>query len=273
MDKTQKENPAKKQNVHDGHRKRLRELFLNVDILNMPQLQIVELMLTFAQPYKDVNPLAHRLLDEFGNIANIFDASIDDLKKIDGMGETTATYIRFLAELPKVQSFYRNTNSVVIKNSADIVKFLKSKVHVTTKEQAYYVLLSSSGKVLAFKQFGFGSLASTNIDLRAFLPEVFKFATSGVVICHTHPHGEAYPSQEDLFFTKNLENMLNMIGITLCDHVIFSTKEYFSFYQKGLLRVSNNSIEYKDLFRTVAESFREKNIFENEPKNKPSSLD
>ena len=61
-----------KKHSHFGHRSRLRNLASNTDILTLPEHQILELILTFILPQKDVNPLAHDLLNEFGSIANVF---------------------------------------------------------------------------------------------------------------------------------------------------------------------------------------------------------
>ena len=76
---------------HFGHRERLRGLVNNTDILSLPEHQILELMLTFVLPQRDVNPLAHNILNEFGSLANVFEASVENLMKVKGVEDQLVT--------------------------------------------------------------------------------------------------------------------------------------------------------------------------------------
>ena len=61
------------------------------------------------------------------------------------------------------------------------------------------------------------------------------YNSKGVIVCHTHPEGSANPSRQDLEFTKQLFVALSIIGIKLCDHIIFATTENFSFFNEGII--------------------------------------
>ena len=86
---------TKDKGIHTGHRGRLREIINNTDATTLPEHQILELILTYVLPQKDVNPLAHELLNEFGSLANVFDANVTELTKINGVGEVVASFLSF----------------------------------------------------------------------------------------------------------------------------------------------------------------------------------
>ena len=93
---------------HDGHRMRLLNLAINAGIDSMSDIQVVEFMLTYIVPRGDVNPLAHRLLDTYGTLTNIIDASPTDLMTIKGINDRSAKKISMLGEIVWINSRLRS---------------------------------------------------------------------------------------------------------------------------------------------------------------------
>ena len=87
--------------IHDGHRERLKKRFLKQGLDSFEEHEALELLLFFALPRKDVNPLAHELLERFGSLKNIFDADPSDLARIKGIGESAAVLIKLQSELAR----------------------------------------------------------------------------------------------------------------------------------------------------------------------------
>ena len=85
-------------NEHQGHRQRLRDTFVQTGIEGMPDHQVLELLLTYALPRRDVNPLAHRLLDRFGTLEKVITAPVDQLKQVPEMGESAAVFLSLLGQ-------------------------------------------------------------------------------------------------------------------------------------------------------------------------------
>lgn len=248
----------KKRNIHEGHRKRLRDIFNNVDPTTLPENQILELMLSFAQPQKDVNPLAHALLDEFGNFSNVLNASVDDLKKIKGVGEVLASYIHFCSKIPAVVSKSKTNFNKRLVTPADIIDFVRSIITFSNQEEFYYLCLDNKGKVLCVKNLGTGTASKLYIDNRLLLQNILKYPTNSVVVCHTHPNGNPEPSVEDKNFTLNLFSLLEKINIKLIDHIILSPDDYFSFFLSGTEALGKNaSLRSKILFGIPPYLFKE----------------
>lgn len=231
----------KKKNLHEGHRKRLRETFNNVDPLTMPDHQILELMLSYVQPQKDVNPLAHELLNEFGSLSDVLDASVDDLKKIKGVGEVLASYLHFCSKIPAIYNNSKTSYKTKLKNISEIVDYLRSKVPYGQQEEFFYLCLNNKSNVLCFKSLGKGNINNIYIDIKVLLQQILKYPTKDIVICHTHPSGTPYPSSDDRRFTLELLSVLEKIKIRLIDHVIISPDGYFSFFQNGTEALGQDS--------------------------------
>lgn len=242
---------SENKNIHKGHRKRLREIFNNVDPLTMPDHQILELMISFVQPQKDVNPLAHELLNEFGSLSAVMDASIDDLKKINGVGEVLASYIHFCSKLPALYNNSKTSYQTKLRNIAEIVDYIKSKVPFGGQEEFFYLCLNNKSNILCFKSLGKGNISNIYIDVRVLLQQILKYPTKSVVICHTHPNGTPYPSGEDRKFTLELLSLLDHLKIRLIDHIIISPEGHFSFFQNGTEALGQDAdLRSKILFNT-----------------------
>lgn len=234
IDKVNKQNkPAN--HSHFGHRQRLRGIVNNTDILSLPEHQILELMLTFVLPQKDVNPLAHDILNEFGSLANVFEASTESLTKIKGVGEVTANYLSFCSKIPEIYKNSKANTKLQLNTVRDIIKFFSSIVDFTSVEKFYYVCLNAKGDVLCSKNIGSGGVSQLYINNREFIQQILKYPTQTVIVCHTHPHGEPKPSEEDLAFTKTLLGLLDPLNIRLCDHLILSPDGHYSFFQNKIL--------------------------------------
>lgn len=220
-----------KKHSHFGHRSRLRNMINNTDILSLPEHQILELILTFILPQRDVNPLAHDLLNEFGSLANVFEASIDNLTKVKGIGEVAASFLSFCSKIPEI---YKNSKAKTkrrLNTVDDVIDFLRSTIDFTSVEKFYYLCLNSKGDVLCFKSLGSGSVSQLYINNREFVNQILKYPTQTMVICHTHPHGNPKPSDEDRAFTSMIGELLDSLYIRLCDHIILSPDGYYSFFQ------------------------------------------
>ena len=83
-------------NIHAGHRKRAKAEFLARGLEGLPDHRVLELLLFYAIPQGDVNPLAHRLLEHFGSLSGVFNATHEQLTAVKGIGENTATLIRLV---------------------------------------------------------------------------------------------------------------------------------------------------------------------------------
>ena len=90
---------AKKENIHAGHRQRLRKKFLQQGADSLEPHELLELLLFYAVPRANTNPTAHELLRQFGSLKNVLSAPVEDLVRVEGLGESSALLIALVARL------------------------------------------------------------------------------------------------------------------------------------------------------------------------------
>ena len=234
--------------THGEHRKRMKEKFQK----NGPEIfndhELLEMLLYFAQPRIDTNPVAHRLLSTFGGLKNVFEAPLDALTAVRGVGENIAMLIKLCRELAvrcRRQEEDYMENSYVIASGDDAINFFKNGYYGLLEEVVRVAFLDNSGRVINFLSFPPGQVNASRLDNRAILRAAANTNAAAVVLAHNHPYGFAEPSKEDITATYSLYSVLNGIRVELFDHVIIAENGKgwsmrdngnFSAFQRQLVR-------------------------------------
>ncbi len=215
------------ENLHKGHRARLKAQFRQYGAERFESHQLLELLLFYGVPQKDTNPLAHRLLKEFGSLNNVFNASFDDLCRIDGISEHTATLLMLCGQLlPRCYNEKQERRPLTTQTA--LVDFLRPHFINQPKEKLVLLCLNNRQEPLECSVVSQGSLTATEASVREVLERVIRAKATAIVLAHNHPAGHPVPSVEDVDFTKRLQHTLRQIEVVLVDHLIFSGKEYLS---------------------------------------------
>lgn len=220
--------PSKNENVHLGHRMRMREKLLNGNPESFAEHELIEILLYYSIPRKNTNELAHRLQDEFGGISNILNADEDHLRSVDGIGDATVAMVKFIREC--VFKYINEANSIsnVQLTPANIGTYIKNLFFGQTREMLYAILLDKDCIVKKVKKISVGTVNSTPLYPR----EIVQFAVNEkypyLVLAHNHPNGNPKPSQTDIEITKTVEMALSFIEVRLVDHVIVSGEKVTS---------------------------------------------
>lgn len=102
-------------------------------------------------------------------------------------------------------------------------------------EVCYALLLDNANRVITCKQISKGVVNATEVGVRTLIELAMKYRASGVIIAHNHPNGMPEPSREDEDCTVTVQNMLNVVGVKLIDHIIVGGGVYYSFKQCGVM--------------------------------------
>lgn len=221
--------------VHTGHRKRMREEFLRTGAAGMEDHRLLELLLFYAIPQGDVNPLAHRLVDHFGSLTGVLHATYDQLVGVPGVGHNTATLLQLV---PAVAARYMERSASMegqIVNVWQLKELLEPYFFGQRDELAYLVCMDGKSKVLATRKLGQGVVDTVQIVTRKVLEAALACNASQVVLAHNHVSGVAVPSHADVDTTLRLKRLLAEADISLTDHLIFAGGDMVSLAQSGLL--------------------------------------
>lgn len=225
--------------MHSGHRQRLKKQFLENGLDGFTDVQVLELLLFFAVPRVDTNPLAHRLLDDFGSLDRVLDASFNDLCKIEGVGENAATFLTLLTAANRYYQVRRAENVHVLDSVVECGKYLCPFFHGRTNETVFLLCMDAKCKVLACKEMGEGGVNCTSISVRKIVETALVCKASCVVLAHNHPSGFAIPSTEDVLSTQRIAKALAAVEIALIDHIIVAEDDFVTLGQSGLYKAED----------------------------------
>ena len=229
---------AEKDNIHAGHRQRIRERYEQQGLAGFAEHEVLELLLTFAIARKDVNPLAHELIAQFGSLAAVLEADKRELMRVNGVGENTAALITLM---PQLLGLYRRSamgEKPVITNISEARHYCQSLFFGEHEEKVYLLCLDQAGRVLHPVLLRKGTVDEVNIYPREVVEMALRYRAHTVLLTHNHPSGSASPSQADLSVTLRIAHVLNAIGISLMDHLILAENEVISMkreYESGNL--------------------------------------
>ncbi|MBQ5740108.1 MAG: DNA repair protein RadC [Oscillospiraceae bacterium] len=221
--------------IHDGHRQRLREQFLNAGLPSFSDIQVLEFLLMHTIPRSDVNPLAHRLLSHFGSLSAVLDAAPADLQKIEGIGQNSAAFLALMPQLLRRYEIDKQRDTTSITTIAAAGAYLKPLFAGETHECVYLMCLDGKCKLLDCRKVFDGSVNSVNISIRKIMELALQQHATSVILAHNHVTGIASPSREDERTTAQLQQALAPVSITLADHIIVADGTFVSMKESGLL--------------------------------------
>lgn len=229
-----KPKPIKKaQNIHSGHRERLKMQYVQNGVHSMTDIQQLELLLFYAIPQKDTNPIAHALLNKFGTIKNVLGASVRDLCTVDGIKESSATFLKLVSNMATICSLPKPGETVGTSAQA---KNYCSKFYVGVNlEQFHVVCLTKDNKVLGSKMIKSGTADEVRVDIRDITQFAISLNSNRIIVSHNHPEGKGQMSDEDCRFTFSLICSCLLNEIELLDHIIVGIDRNFSLHEHKIL--------------------------------------
>ena len=219
--------------IHDGHRQRLKDRFLEEGLDQFTDIQVLELLLFYAIPRQDTNPIAHRLLEHFGSLSQVLEASVEELEKVSGVGHNAATLLRLTTELGRYYLVNRTMQTQILTTIDQCGTYLVPFFFGRKNETVFLLCMDAKCKVLCCKEVGEGSVNSAGVSIRRIVEIALASNASNVVLAHNHPSGIALPSQEDILTTKKVAAALTAVDVGLVDHIVVADDDYVSMVQSG----------------------------------------
>ena len=219
--------------IHEGHRQRLKERFRLEGLDNFTDVQVLELALFYCVPRKDTNPIAHALLEHFGSLSQVLEASVTELQKVEGIGENAALYLTMLPQIGRYYMVDRTQREVILPTIDKCGEYLTPFFFGRPMETVFLLCLDAKCKVLCCREVGQGGVNSAGISVRKIVETAIGANATSVVLAHNHPSGLALPSPEDIQTTRRVAAALAAVEIHLADHIVVADGDYVSLAQSG----------------------------------------
>ncbi|MBO4582724.1 MAG: RadC family protein [Alphaproteobacteria bacterium] len=216
-----------------GHRDRLRQKFLDGELATY---EIMELILGYAIPRKDVRPIARMLYKKFGGTFPILCAPIEDLEKVPGLGHNTAIFIKAMQKI--LVDGYKSSaaEKPIFHNMEQFYNYAHLMLGGKPTEEMHVLYLDKNLHLLKDELHSTGTVDCTVLYDKEVVKNALDMDAKFVALIHNHPIPGMGFSEADVDLTKQLKNALLNVRIQLYDHFVVSGGVMYSMKEQFLLK-------------------------------------
>ena len=221
--------------IHSGRRARMKKRYREPGLDGFEDHEALELLLYYALPRIDVNPLAHTLLKRFGSFHGVLDASPEALTELEGVGENAAALLGLVKDLNRryLLDRQREDRQLSLDTPEAAERFFLPYFYGVREERVYVAFVDDALRLLSCRLLFEGSLSDVPVSVRRLAELVIREKATGLLLAHNHPRGHAIPSVEDRQATQRIRAALEAVQIRLLDHVIVAGGETYSMSAHG----------------------------------------
>jgi len=218
-----------------GHRQRLKEKYLTHGLEGFHDYEIMELLLTYGIPRKDVKEPAKELLKRFGGLKGILDAGIDELREVRGLNAHTAVLVKLVKDIGAVYLLQKAQERPQISCTAELIDFCKTAMGALKDEEFRVCYLDAQNRIIAMETVQEGIVNQAVVYPRKVLERALQWKASAIILVHNHPSGHVRPSDADIRLTRTIQETARTLDILVHDHLIIGENRFFSFREEGLM--------------------------------------
>ncbi|MGN1133901.1 MAG: RadC family protein [Oscillospiraceae bacterium] len=223
--------------IHTGHRQRMREKFqADLSLSTFSEIEILEMLLYYCGYTRgDTNVIAHRLLNRYGSIAEMLKAPLQELKDSQIVSENPAIALKFFDSVINYINRFNSSADTYFCNISQIESYVSGCFGDEQNELVKVLLVNGNGYICKQVTICSGISKKVKVDIRLIAKAVIDSGESYFFLAHNHPNGSGYPSDDDVYVTKILINILRELDIHLLDHYIVGKDNVYSLRSLGLI--------------------------------------
>jgi DNA repair protein RadC len=218
-----------------GHRKRLRQRFLQQGLDGFQDYEAMELLLLYVARQRDMKPVAKALIERFGSFKNVLDAPAEELQTVEGVGPAAVALIHFVKQAAARYLQQRSRVQFAPESPDVLIQYCIVSMGAEPNERFRVICLDSQFHILDEVDVAEGTVDQATVFPRSVMEVALAAKASTLVFVHNHPNGRVAPSEFDKTLTRGLVLAAKTMGISVYDHIIVSKDNHFSFREHGLL--------------------------------------
>lgn len=216
-----------------GHRQRMMQKMLKHGSETMHNYEVVEMLLFLIFKRKDTRTLAKILLQKFGTIGAILNASQKEIVSINGLGNKAYEAFHIIKSVINATLQEKIISKTALTCFDDVITYCCNNMKYLQHEELRVIFLNGTGNIIKDKVVQQGTVDTVEIYTREIIKKCLEFGAKGIILVHNHPSGDPTPSGNDLICTAKIKEACDVFNISLLDHVIIGKDKHVSF--KNLL--------------------------------------
>ncbi len=217
------------------HRKRLRDRFIQGGAQALPDYEMLELVLFRAIPRQDVKPLAHLLLETFGDFNRVISAPVPRLMMVKGVGEAVVLELKIVEAAAQRLMRARVMHKPVLSSWNALLDYCHTAMAHRETEQFRILYLDRKNLLIADEEQAKGTVDHVPVYPREVVKRALELNASALIMVHNHPSGDPTPSDADISMTLQVQEAAQVLGLTLHDHLIIGKSREVSFRSMGYI--------------------------------------
>jgi len=214
--------------AHAGHRGRLLERFMNNGLCALHPHEILELLLTFTIPRRDTKPIARALLAKYRTVSSVMNASAEEMRNVDGIGERSASLFTLIRELISFCLKEKYESQSIISHRKDVEEYLRFSFGQRRDEYVASIFLDNANHILKTDIIAEGTVNQCAVYPRTIVEKALRCGAASIILAHNHPGGGLNPSEPDWIITERLIAIGKLLEIPLLDHIIIASQKVIS---------------------------------------------
>ena len=218
-----------------GHRGRLRERYAKGGLEALNDYELLEMVLSFAIPRRDVKPYAKRLLSVFGGVRKALEADREELIKRALLPEQAALLLKGVGDLWRLARKEGIARGRILSSPSEVAMYIREELGDRPREVFMVMYLDHRNHMLDCREVQEGTVDHAAVYPREILKTALHINATGLILAHNHPAGSLSPSEADRSLTRQIQDAARAMGVTVHDHLIVAAEGSFSFRQAGIL--------------------------------------
>jgi len=217
------------------HKHRLRQRYIDESLSGFHDYEVLELLLSYSLSRQDTKPIAKKLIEHFGSISQVMNASVEELCRIEGVSERTAVLLKIIKDSSAYMIKDKILKTYFVRSSEDVINYLKHQYKGQKTESFIVFYLNSKNMIIKVEELFKGTVNEAKIYFRTLITHILNYNASAIIVSHNHPSGNPEISPDDIKSTRKLKELLVSIDVILLDHIVCGGIDYISMNDQKLM--------------------------------------
>jgi DNA repair protein RadC len=214
---------------------RPRERLLKGGINALSLSELIAIVLGSGTQGKSVLKLSQEILEKFGGLEKLLDASVAELMQIKGIGQAKAIQLKAVFGIALKCRKPLFSSKYAISSAAAAYELAQAEIAHLPQEVLLVILRDVKGNLIHLEQVGMGTLSRVLVHPREVFYPAVRHKAHSLIVAHNHPSGDPTPSSADFELTRTLFESSKIMSIGFDDHLIVCRNAFISLKEKGYL--------------------------------------